>query len=116
MQHSSSEIQRLLAAMRRYLPLAAAPRGRLSASLRGAAPNRPVPDRCMVTNVFDAGDERGLMCQLLIGAGAPNLSLIIAPVTELSFHRRYPFARDIADYRRRRERERTLNLPRGVKE
>ncbi len=115
MQQSFSDTQRLLATMRRYLPLAASPRGRLSASLRGAAPNRPVPDRCMVTNVFDAGDERGLMCQLLIGDGASNLSLIVAPVTELSFHRRYPFAREIADYRRFRERGRILKIRRGVK-
>jgi hypothetical protein len=54
-----------------------------------------------VTNVFDAGDAFGLMCQLEVGDDdAPTI--FVTPIAELAFDRRHPIAREIADYRRRR--------------
>jgi hypothetical protein len=54
-----------------------------------------------MTGVFDAGETFGLMRQVEVGAGA-DPSLLVAPITELSFDGKHPIAREIADYRRRR--------------
>ena len=62
--------------------------------------NRGSDSRCKVTDVFDAGETFGLMCQVEVGESEP--SLLVTPITELSFDRRHPIARDVADYRRRR--------------
>lgn len=94
----SQDRRRLLDAFRRCLPLVAHPRGRLGASLMRAQ-NRGSDNRCKVTNVFDAGETFGLMCQVEVGETDP--SLLVTPLTELSFDRTHPIARDVADYRRR---------------
>ena len=57
-------VQRLLSRLHAYLPLAAYPRPILLASLRGAIPDASTAPCCIVTNVFYAGDEHGIMCQL----------------------------------------------------
>jgi hypothetical protein len=93
------DARKLLEALRRYSPLAAHPRGRLRTSLIGAARRGAFDDRYKVTGVFDAGETFGLLCQVEVGA---DPSLLVASITELSFDRKHPIAREIADYRRRR--------------
>jgi hypothetical protein len=97
---SAQDTRRLLEAFRRRLPLVAHPRGRLRASLMRGAQNRGPDSRCRVTHVFDAGETFGLMCQVEVRESEP--ALLVTPITELTFDRRHPLARDVADYRRRR--------------
>jgi hypothetical protein len=95
---SVQDTRRLLEAFRRHLPLVAHPRGRLRACLMRVARDRGSNSRCKVTNVFDAGETLGLMCRVEVGDGGDPL-LPVAPITELSFDRTHPIARDVADYR-----------------
>ena len=97
----AADTRRLMEALRRCLPLMAHPRGRSLTSSITASRRRGPDRRCRVTNVFDAGDSFGLMCQIEIGDGA-DLAIFVAPIAELAFDRRHPIARAIADYRRRR--------------
>jgi len=56
------------------------------------------------TDVFYAGEEKGLMCRIdLQGVAGPPF-LLVAPITHFSFNRRHPIARDIAAYRELRTR------------
>jgi hypothetical protein len=58
-------------------------------------PRRPRPRtagsdrRCRVTNVFDAGDAFGPICQVEVGDGAEP-AIYIAPIAELAFDRQHP--------------------------
>jgi hypothetical protein len=95
------DAQCLMEALRGYLPLIAHPRGRSLVVSMGAARHRHEGRACRVTNVFDAGENYGLMCQVEVGeSGDP--SILVTPITELSFDRRHQIARDVAAYRRRR--------------
>jgi hypothetical protein len=84
----------LVSLLRQFLPLKA----RLLAKRRdGADARRPL--RCAVTQVFDAGEDMGVMCQLQWVDGE---SIIVAPITQLGFDRGEPAFREIAAYQRRR--------------
>jgi hypothetical protein len=61
-----------------------------------------------VTNVFDASDRFGLMCQVEVGDAA-DPAIFITPIADLAFDRRHPIAREIADYRRRRAQTRVAD-------
>jgi hypothetical protein len=101
---SAQDTRRLLEAFRRCLPLVAHPRERLRACLTRIAQNGGSDSRCKVIDVFDAGETFGLMCHVEVGeSGEP--SRLVTPITELSFDRKHPIARDIADYRRRRSQK-----------
>jgi hypothetical protein len=108
------EDRRLLQRLRRCLPLGAHPSERLRKTIVSSMHGISQTCRCKVINVFDVGARGGIMCQFEVGDS--ERLLMVAPITEISFGRRHPLSRDIADYRRRSERERTLNLRRGVKE
>lgn len=97
---SARDRRRLLEAIRRFLPLVAHPKGRPRALAAHAARDRGSDKKCKTTNVFDAGDTFGLMCQIEVGESDP--SWLVTPLAELSFDRTHPIARAVADYRRRR--------------
>jgi hypothetical protein len=98
--------RRLLEALRRNLPLAALPRkASAQTSLQRAAPTALSHRSCLVTDVFDAGDGLGLMCQLQIREGGRS-SFLVTPITELAFDRSHPISRDVAKYRRMRAKRR----------
>jgi hypothetical protein len=105
MRDSSPETHRLLEVLRRNLPLVAYPR-RAGAPLQKVTKNMRRSDRCLVTNVFDAGSGLGLMCQVAIEESGANYALIVTPITDLSFERRHPIARIIANYRRSQSQRR----------
>ncbi|WP_051949162.1 hypothetical protein [Methylosinus sp. PW1] len=98
----AADARGLIDALRPCLPLMAHPRGRSLALSIAAARRRGSDRRCTVTNVFDAGDAFGLMCQIEVGGGAAP-AIFVAPIAELAFGR-HPIARAVADYRRRRAR------------
>ncbi|WP_400767394.1 hypothetical protein [Methylosinus sporium] len=98
----AAETRGLIDALRPCLPLMAHPRGRSLALSIAAARRRGADRRCTVTNIFDAGDAFGLMCQVEVGGGGAP-AIFVAPIAELAFGR-HPIARAVADYRRRRAR------------
>jgi hypothetical protein len=105
----AADARRLMDALRRFLPLMAHPCGRSRTASIAATRRRNSGRRCTVTNVFDAGDAFGLMCQIEVGDGA-DPAIFVAPIAELAFDRRQPITREIADYRRRRAQTRIAEL------
>jgi hypothetical protein len=100
-QTRAAEARRLMDALRQLLPLTAHPRGRSLTASIAATRRRDSDRRCRVTNVFDAGDAFGLMCQIEVGDDdAP--AIFVTPIGELAFDRRHPIAREVAYYRRGR--------------
>jgi hypothetical protein len=80
----SRELESLVDSLRAHLPLSAIARPPLMRSLRRAPTRGSVTPRCMVTGVFDAGRERGILCHIAFD-DAPDTSLIVAPIEQLSF-------------------------------
>jgi hypothetical protein len=95
----AADARGLMEALRRCLPLMAHPRGRSLTTSIAASRHNGSDRRCMVTNVFDAGDAFGLMRQVEVGGGA-DPAIFVTPIAELAFGR-HPIARTVADYRRR---------------
>ena len=95
-------VQRLLSRLHAYLPLAAYPRPILLASLRGAIPDASAAPCCIVTNVFYAGDEHGIMCQLEAPSAKHPSPTLVAPIAHIAFDRRHPISHEITAYRKRR--------------
>jgi hypothetical protein len=87
-----SDRRSVVSLLRRFLPLKA----RLLAKTRGAAESKR-PLRCSVTQVFDAGEDMGVMCQLQL---ADADSIVVAPITQLGFDRSGPAFREIVAYQR----------------
>ena len=103
---------RLKAEMEAMLPLET----RLSANLRKTlakqAPETTLPDRCMVTEIFYAGDEGGIACRLDIG-GPESKTPFIVSLTHLVFDRRSPLFRQIDAYQRHRVKKLKQQRGRG---
>ncbi|MBU3887986.1 hypothetical protein [Methylosinus sp. KRF6] len=59
----------------------------------------------MMTDVFDAGESYGLMCQIEVGDDL-DTAIFVTPISEVALDRRHPMARTVADYCRRRARTR----------
>lgn len=105
MNDSCQDIRILVRKLQRFLPLSAHVRPALIKSLRARRPIAANSPMCVVTHVFDAGEEHGLMCQLEFSAGAKSM-VLVAPIGHLSFNRRDPISREIAAYRKRRFKRR----------
>lgn len=89
---------RLVTLLQRHLPL----RARMAAKARGAAAESKRPSPCSVTQVFDAGGEIGLVCQLQVADARASSAIVLAPITQLSFDRGSPVFREIILYQKRR--------------
>lgn len=96
------DARRLFALLQRHLPLSVRAAAPLVASLPAAS---STSSRCVVTQVFDAGDRLGLMCRLEFDDETRRSTVVVASLTQLNFDRKLPLYRDIAAYRKnRRER------------
>lgn len=85
--------------LRRALPLSAHARPALITFLRAhGAIGRAAP-RLTITDIFDAGQDRGLMCRFGI-AGEPEGSGFVAPLAQLALDRRRAAALDVSLRRR----------------
>lgn len=84
--------------LRRHLPLRAHVGPLLGSKLRryGRAGGAVV-----VTNVYDAGHEFGLMCQLDLSDICGDAPALVVPIAQLVFDRACPISRELTDYRRR---------------
>ena len=94
--------ERLVQKLRRVLPLAAHGRPPLTAALRRSLACPDVIPPVMVTDIFYAGEEDGLMCRIDARGLDDAPIVVVAPVTQLAFNRRHPIARAVAAYRKRR--------------
>jgi len=94
--------ERLVQKLRRALPLTAHGRSQLTATLRRSLCCANVMPRVTVTDIFYAGEERGLMCRVDVPGLADDFVVVVVPLSQLAFNRRHPVARDIAAYRKRR--------------
>lgn len=61
--------------------------------------------QCLVTGVFDAGEERGMLCQIEFSA-TTRTHLLVAPIEHLSFGREDPVALEIVGRLMRRSKRR----------
>lgn len=102
MRQSRRDIHRLIVLLQRHLPLSARAAAPLVASVRAAASNATFSSRCSVTQIYDAGDQLGLMCQLQFKDKGIEPSVFVASIMKLSFDRKSPVWRDIAAYQRTR--------------
>ncbi len=84
--------ERLVQNLRRTLPLSAHPRPPLLAFLRARGLNGRGAPRLIVLDVFDAGEDRGLMCRFAIAEDG-EASSFIAPLALIALARRHPAAR-----------------------
>jgi hypothetical protein len=101
-QSSAHYPESLANRLQRFLPLRAYGRPPLIGMLRRHSPYTTASSRLLVMNVFDAGEQSGLMCKVHLASGASASSVLVVPVTLLAFDRRHPISREVAEYRRRR--------------
>jgi hypothetical protein len=93
--------QKLVEQLRFALPLTARARSPLIDRLRKIISRDAARSNLLVTSVFDAGENLGLMCQLDLtqhGAQAPHL---VVPLEHLALDRRYGLDRKRQRHRRR---------------
>jgi hypothetical protein len=91
MDFDRQSLHRRLDRLRRTLPASGHPRSALLAELRArGAAGRAAP-RLSVIDIFDAGQEGGLMCRFFVAdQGARSF---VAPLSHIAFDRRHPLAR-----------------------
>ena len=96
------QVERLLAAIRAALPLAARMTPRLLATVLEQDPAAPPAAACRITRVDHAGDEGGIVCHLARDGQKEGGKLIVTSITHLEFDPRLPLAREVAAYQKRR--------------
>lgn len=98
------DIRHLIASLQRRLPLPARVATPL-ATVRAGSSNAKRSSRCLVTQIYDAGDRLGLMCQLQFEDKADETAIFVASIMRLSFDRKCSISRELAAYQKlRRER------------
>lgn len=102
MDDRSQYMHRFASRLQRFLPLPAHARPTLFKSIRKLLPGAISAPSCLVTNIFYAGIEHGIMCRLELPASMSSSSTLIASITHISFDRRHPISDEISRYRKRR--------------
>ena len=97
----SSNKQKLIEELRFALPLKARARPPLIERLRKTISRDAARSNLPVTNVFDAGENLGLMCQLDLTQYCPQAPHLVVPFEHLALDRRYGLDRKSQRYRRR---------------
>jgi hypothetical protein len=111
---NQDQVNRLLCKLTEALPLSALATPALIATLRGRSSSAKITLGCKVTEVMYAGDEGGIMCHLIFDE-AEKEEVFLVSITQLSFDRRLPVAREIAVYQKHRiKRIRRDNIPPGT--
>lgn len=103
MNFAARQEEQLVSRLQRALPLTAHGKPPLLAFLRKSMSIARTSPRLTVTNVFYAGDRKGLMCQFTIETEA-SPRVLVAPLSQIAIDRRHPIAQDIALYRIRARR------------
>jgi hypothetical protein len=115
MTDTNQRTEHLVQKLRRALPLAAYGRPVLTSALRRSLACPDVAARVMVTDIFYAGEENGLMCRINVQGKTGQQVLVVAPIAQLAFNRRQPAAREIAAYCKRRAGSGSATTPKHLK-
>ena len=86
-RRSDRKIQ--IATLRLYLPLSARPRRRLVERLSAFLAPEAARADLLVTDLYDAGEEHGLLCQLDLSRHGAEISYLVVPFDQVAFDRRY---------------------------
>ena len=97
----SSNKRKLIEELRFALPLKARARPPLIERLRKTISRDAARSNLPVTNVFDAGETLGLMCQLDLTQYCPQAPHLVVPFEHLALDRGYGLGRKSQRYRRR---------------
>jgi hypothetical protein len=92
----------LIAKLEGALPLPAIVTPELAGSIRNQSPGVSVPRTCQVVQVFNMGDEGGIMCALSLEGLDDGKTVFLASITHLDFDRRMLLAREVVSYQKRR--------------
>jgi hypothetical protein len=91
----------LISRLKELLPVDAGLAKDLRRTLAIESPEKAIPARCKVVNVFNLGDEGGVACSLDMG-GSDTRAAYVVSITHLLFDRRLPLFHDIDTYQRHR--------------
>jgi|GEM_PF-1472066 hypothetical protein len=94
--------EQFISRLQRMLPLTAHGRPPLLAFLRKNMSIERTSPRLTVTNVFYAGEQRGLMCHFVVSDATEMKKVFVAPIEQLAFERRQPITQEIPAHRKRR--------------
>ena len=94
------KVERLLARLRPNLPLAATMTPALATLVWDERPDLKPSKNCSVMGLDYSGDPGGIMCRL--DFKNRNEAAFVVSITQLSFDRRQPQAREIAVYQKHR--------------
>jgi hypothetical protein len=101
MDFDHGEQQRILQNLRRALPVSAHARPALLAFLRARSAIGRGSPRLTIIDIFDAGQDRGLMCRFTIAGEAEEGRGFVAPLAQLALGRWRAVVQD-ASLRQRR--------------
>lgn len=88
------QVERLPAMLAAALPLSAAMKPELAATLQQRKPDRVLPHGCKVTSISYAGDEDGIVCRLGFGNDDEGGRAVFASIPHLRSYAKLPLARD----------------------
>jgi len=97
---NQEQTERLLAKLRRALPMPTRVTPELAATLRTQNPGTEISATCSITSLHYVGDEGGIVCGLDLAAGPDKV--VYTSITHLRFDPRLPLAREIAAYQKHR--------------
>jgi hypothetical protein len=97
-----SKALELVERMKAALPIPARPAGQLVQLLAGKGVSLGANPRLEIKNVFYAGDEGGISCDITPD-GSPDA--VVCSVTHLRIHPRHPLAPEIQAYQETRSRK-----------
>ncbi len=97
----SFDKQKLIEQLRFALPLKARARPPLIERLRKTISHEAARSNLPVTNVFDAGESLGLMCELDLTQYNSQAAYLVVPLEHLALDRTYGLVRKSQHYRRR---------------
>lgn len=92
------DARKIVDCLRRLLPLPVHAKPALAGRLRPASRHASL----LLTGVFDAGGEHGVMCRLEARGTDFPAPVFVVPVAHIALDRRHPISREIAAYRKRR--------------
>lgn len=96
------DVRRIVDRLRRFLPLPVHAKPPLATNLRSTSSHASF----LLTGVFDAGGEHGVMCRLEAGGADLPAPVFVVPIAHIAIDRRHPISQEIAAYRKRQARHR----------
>lgn len=96
------QVDRVMDRLKRALPVPAVAGQEFLASLQSTHPTTSFATKCVIEDVFYAGDEGGILCNVVFDGGGAEGEVYLVSITHLSFDPRLSVARAIAGYQKHR--------------